>query len=141
MNFHECLEEGYIKKDESTKIRVENSIKLAEKFLHAAEKNLEINENTMGEIAAYNSTFHSLRALLFSAGYRERSHYCLMVAVEELFPDLLKEHMQAIHRVRMRRHQVQYDGIDVSREEVKMVIELAGELLGKIKEYFSKASE
>jgi len=54
---------------------------------------------------------------------------------------LLKEHMQAIHRVRMRRHQVQYDGIDVSREEVKMVIELAGELLGKIKEYFSKASE
>jgi len=135
LNLHGCIQEGYIKKDNSAPIRVENSLKLAEKFLKAAVKNLEIKENTMGEIAAYNSVFHSLRALLFSRGYKERSHYCLMVAVEELFPELLHDHIQALHRVRMRRHQVQYDGIEVSEEEVRMVINLAREILEKIRNF------
>lgn len=29
--------------------------------------------------------FHTARALIFKKGYRERSHYCLIVAVKELY--------------------------------------------------------
>lgn len=38
-------------------------------------------------IQAYYSMFHSARALLYSKGYREKSHYALFVAVGELFGD------------------------------------------------------
>lgn len=34
---------------------------------------------------AYYAMFHAARALVCSQGYRERSHWCLLVAVEELF--------------------------------------------------------
>jgi len=135
LTFRDCLQDGYIRKDDAATKRVENSLKLAKKFLRAAEKNIEIQENIMGEIAAYNSIFHSLRALLFFRGYREKSHYCLMVAVEELFPELLGDRMKSIHRVRMRRHQVQYDGIEVPAEEVQMVIGLAREILDKARNF------
>jgi len=97
---------------------------------------MEIKEYTMAEIAGYNSIFHSLRALLFSKGYKEKSHYCLMITVEELFPELLQDHIKSLHRVRMRRHQIQYDGIEVSEEEVQMVITLAREILQKVRNFF-----
>ena len=76
MNLERCLQEGLIKRDLTTRDRVENSFKIAERFLRSAEKNREIEENEMAEIAAYNSAFHSARALLFAKGYVERSHYC-----------------------------------------------------------------
>ncbi len=31
--------------------------------------------------------FHAARALLYSRGYRERSHYCVMVGIEHLFAE------------------------------------------------------
>ncbi|MFQ5330222.1 MAG: HEPN domain-containing protein [Thermodesulfobacteriota bacterium] len=36
-------------------------------------------------IQAYYAMFHSPRALLYSRGYRERSHYCTVIAIEHLF--------------------------------------------------------
>ncbi len=33
----------------------------------------------------YHAMFHAARALLFSVGYRETSHYCLAVAIEALY--------------------------------------------------------
>lgn len=36
-------------------------------------------------IQGYYSIFHSARALVYSRGYREKSHYALLVALRELF--------------------------------------------------------
>jgi len=36
-------------------------------------------------IQAYYSMFHTARTLIYSKGYRERSHYCLIVALKTLF--------------------------------------------------------
>ena len=36
---------------------------------------------------AYYSMFHAARALIYSQGYREKSHYCLAVALRALFVD------------------------------------------------------
>jgi uncharacterized protein (UPF0332 family) len=38
-------------------------------------------------IQAYYAMYHGARALLFSRSYREKSHYCLYVALRELFVD------------------------------------------------------
>ena len=34
--------------------------------------------------------FHNARALIFSGGYREKSHHALLVAMRELFADVLE---------------------------------------------------
>jgi len=34
--------------------------------------------------------FHSVRGLVYSKGFREKSHYALLVAFEELFPEMKK---------------------------------------------------
>jgi len=39
----------------------------------------------MGISTAYYSMFHAAKALVLAEGYREKSHYCLIVAVNELY--------------------------------------------------------
>ncbi len=85
MRFEECLNKGLIKKDSDAPKRVNNSLEIAERFLKSSRKNLEIEEHEMAELGAYNSIFHSARALLFAKGYVERSHHCLNVALKYLY--------------------------------------------------------
>src|SRR3989338_7680879 len=85
MNFKECLEKGLLKKNESSKNWVEKEFSISEKFLKSAEKTLEIEEFEISVIAAYDSLFHSARALLFRQGIAEKSHYCLIEALRELY--------------------------------------------------------
>jgi len=55
MRFEECLSEGLIKRDPRAVERIESSLKIAERFLRSAERNLEICEYEMAEIAGYQS--------------------------------------------------------------------------------------
>ena len=89
----------------------------------------------MVEIATYNSLFHCCRALLFSKGYKERSHYCLIIALKELFKENKKiyEILNSIDK-RLSRHNVQYGGALVDEEEAKFIISLAEEFLSVVKE-------
>ena len=38
-------------------------------------------------IQAYYAMFHTARALIYSRGYRAKSHYCLAIALRALFVD------------------------------------------------------
>lgn len=69
---------------------------MIQKELLAAGNDLKDSKDSLRErkfkwatIQAYYSMFHSARALLYSSGYRERSHYALLVAVRELFGNKL----------------------------------------------------
>jgi hypothetical protein len=50
----------------------ESSLMIAERFLRSSNRNPEIDEFEMAEMAAYNSAFHSARALLFAKDYIDR---------------------------------------------------------------------
>ena len=109
--------------------RVEKSLKIAERFLRSAEKNREIEENEMAEIAAYNSAFHSVRGLLFAKGYVERSHYCLGVALKCLYEGEIIDQVKVFDMIRISRHNVQYGGARVCSDEVDFAIEFAWDFL------------
>ena len=64
---------------------VASEIKAARTDLVDARDSLESKKLKWATIQGYYSMFHSARALLYSKGYREKSHYALSVAVEELF--------------------------------------------------------
>jgi len=53
--------------------------------LFEAKDRLAYGRFKYATINSYYSIFHAARALLYSRGYRERSHYCLSVALEILF--------------------------------------------------------
>jgi len=83
--FEKCSKEGKIKKFSGAKGLSAKELKVAEADLSAAKKGLEGEQWKWCTIQAYYSMFHAARALLYSEGYREKSHYCLRIAVEALF--------------------------------------------------------
>jgi uncharacterized protein (UPF0332 family) len=60
-------------------------IEAAEYDLKMAQKTLTDNDAKWATVKAYYSMFHSARALLYSAGYREKSHRALLAALDVLF--------------------------------------------------------
>lgn len=129
MRFEECLDKGLIKKDPLASERVESSLMIAERFLRSSNRNLEIDEYEMAEMAAYNSAFHAARALLFAKGYTERSHFCLGVALRGLYRGKIVDLLKTFDKIRLSRHNVQYGGALVSEEEAVFVIDFARDFL------------
>ncbi|AAM05998.1 HEPN domain-containing protein [Methanosarcina acetivorans] len=130
MNWKDCEAEKLIKQASRARERVPVSLSIAERFLHSAQKNLEIEEYEMVQLAAYNSAFHSARALLFSKGYTERSHSCLGIALNHLYKeefDLLKL-INIFDKMRVSSHNVQYGGTFVTFEEASFSISFAEEM-------------
>ena len=60
-------------------------IEAAQTDLQDAQDSLQMNKFKWATIQSYYSMFHSARALLFSKGYREKSHYALLLAIRELY--------------------------------------------------------
>jgi uncharacterized protein (UPF0332 family) len=53
--------------------------------LQDAQDSVQNNKFKWATIQGYYSMFHTMRALLFSKDYREKSHYALLLAIRELF--------------------------------------------------------
>ena len=135
MSFEDCIRKGLLRRDENVKNRVKTSLEIAERFLRSAERNFEIDDFVMVQIATYNSVFHCGRALLFAKGYRERSHRCLIVALRKLYGDdsKLMNLINIFDRLRIQRHNVQYDGALIGRREAKFIINYARSFLETVK--------
>lgn len=83
--FKQCLDKGKIKKFNAAKNLVSKEFKSAQVDLKAALESFKRDNYKWATIQAYYVMFHSARALIYSKGYRERSHYCLIVALKTLF--------------------------------------------------------
>ena len=143
MNFKDCLSKGLIRQDKSAIGRVKKSLEIAERFLISAKKNFEIKEFEMSEIASYNSIFHSARSLLFNNEYTERSHFCVILALKELYKNNyeLIELLNTFDKIRISRHNIQYGGILIDAEEAKFVYDFAKQFLQKTKKMINKKSK
>jgi len=128
--FDDCLAKGLIRPQPGAEARSTGSLETARRFLRSARRTEEIQESEMTVIAAYNAIFHAARALLFRKGYIEKSHYCLFRALAELYEDerLLREVSKA-DKIRMSRHQLQYDGAEADEEEASHVLDTAQKFL------------
>ncbi|KYK30668.1 MAG: DNA-binding protein [Thermoplasmatales archaeon SG8-52-3] len=135
MNLKDCLSKGLIRKDKFAPERVKKSLEIAERFLSASNKNIEIEELEMAEIASYNSIFHSARSLLFKKEYTERSHICVILALKEFYTNNheLIDLLNTFDKIRISRHNIQYGGILIDIEEAEFVYEFAKQFLEETK--------
>lgn len=112
--FERCLEKRRIIKFAKAKDKVKIELKAAKEDLENARSFLKEKRFKYATIAGYYSLFHSARALLYSRGYRERSHYCLRVAIKELFIDekyLGLEHLDLFDEAMGLREAADYESV------------------------------
>ena len=133
--FKKCLDREKIS-------RFPSGPKLAQKELRSAFSDLEDSQigaaggrSKWPTIQAYYAMYHAARALIYSRGYRERSHYCLLVALQELFVDkgrLEPGFVDAFFSAMKLRESADYRN-EFSLETAVTVLEKAEEFLEKAK--------
>ena len=93
--FKQCLENKKIIPFERGKELVKKEFSTGESDLLDAKAGFQDKRYKWSTIQAYYAMFHASRALVYSKGYREKSHYCLSVALRTLFVEEGKLDAQA----------------------------------------------
>ena len=83
--FERCLDKRWLVRMPEARYLVTKELQVAQDDLAEAEAGFERGSYKWGTIQSYYAMFHAARALLYSRGYREKSHYCLSVAMRHLF--------------------------------------------------------
>jgi len=132
--FKQLLRERRLTKIEPDRKLVLKEIKGATSDLETARKSLQDGNFKWATIQGYYSIFHSARALLYSKGFREKSHYALLVAIQELFRDELDLSLIQGFEDAMNLRQTADYGLTFSEEGAIDVIETAEKFLLTTKE-------
>jgi uncharacterized protein (UPF0332 family) len=83
--FKRCVEKGKIVAFAKGPSLVSKELDSANDALAASKDSLGRGNYKWATIQAYYSMFHRARALIYAKKYREKSHYCLVVALEHLY--------------------------------------------------------
>jgi len=109
------------------KRQVKKELEEAASDLTEALNRFESEKYKYATITGYYSMFHSARALIYSKGYREKSHYYLMVALNSLFVDagVLSEDLTSeFHDAMILREDADYHG-NFTKEGAEAVLKAA----------------
>lgn len=106
----------------------------AETDLRDAHDSFENKKYKWATIQGYYSMFHSVRALLFSRGFREKSHYALLLAIRELFSEELEQSLIDKFEDGLSLRQEADYGLKFSETGANDTIVGAEELLARVKE-------
>ena len=114
--------------------------------MREAERDLESAKRSLGEpdykwtiIKAYYSMFHAFKSLLFSAGYTEKSHECLIIAIEELFTDkglLPASIIPDIRNAKIARESADY-GLTYGQASAEGTVQEAEQILQVVSSYLA----
>jgi len=132
--FRRFVEEGKL-----TRIGIDRKLVLKEvegavSDLEEAKDSLLRKKFKWATVQGYYSMFHSARALVYSKGFREKSHYALFVALRELFKNQLEfEIIQNFEEAMSLREEADY-GLVFSEEGATSIVNNAEKFLNKVKE-------
>ena len=93
--FKQCLEKKKILPFGRGKDLVKKEISIGESDLLDAKAGFQEKRYKWTTIQAYYAMFHAARALIYHKGYREKSHYCLSIALRALYVETGKLDAQA----------------------------------------------
>lgn len=131
IEFKEAIEKRRILPFPRGKSLVSREMKESKDDLKEARDRFKNKRYKYATITAYYSAFHAGRALIYSEGYREKSHYFLLVALQALFVErghLEQKLVRGLHNAMILREGADYHG-EFSEEGAKVVLELAEEFI------------
>jgi len=136
MTFEECLKRGRIKEFSQGKSLVQKELKTAEQDLADGNEGFERGKYKWTTIQSYYAMFHAARALLYVKNYREKSHHCLIIALQHLYiktGKLPAYFVEALEKGKALREDADYYD-DWSRIGAEEMLKLAVKFLDKTKE-------
>lgn len=125
-DFESCLKNNGLAKVKADKEIIKKEIESSEYDLDKAIKSLKNNDAKWASIKAYYSMFHSAKALVFKKGYREKSHYCLLIALRELYgkkSKLNKTHINNFEICMDIRQEADY-GLSYDKEKYPAILKI-----------------
>lgn len=140
----DCFDRGLLRKVEPSKIKSQQSLRLATDWLREAEANLEVEAYRSALSSAYLAVFHSARAVLFRDGVREKSHYCIGLYLQTYVEndELEEEWPMLFDRMRSLRHADQYSfQAKPTEEEVVSALHLAESFIDRMELLLSKTEK
>ena len=122
--FDDCLKKGRIVSFPLAKKLVTKELKAAEADLETAQRSLKQKDYKWAIVQAYYAMFHAARTLLYYKGYREKSHYCLMLAMKSFYVSEGKMEMrlaESLQMARSLRESADYDNVFDKNSAVSLV--------------------
>jgi uncharacterized protein (UPF0332 family) len=127
--FQKLLQDRKLTKFRPDKKLALKEISAAKSDLKDAKESLNRKKFKWATIQGYYSTFHSARAVLFDKGYREKSHYALLVAIRELCPNEIGQSLIREFEHGMYLRQEADYGLKFSRDGALNALDTASKLL------------
>lgn len=84
-DFERCIKERHLLRIKTTNEMIKKEIASAEYDLDRSKESMKNEDYKWALVQAYYSMFHAAKALVLKKGYREKSHYCLIIAIRELY--------------------------------------------------------
>jgi len=135
--FERFIEERRLIKIRSDRKLVTKEVEGAVSDLEEAKGSLSRKKFKWATIQGYYSMFHAARALVYSKGYREKSHYALLIALRKLFENRVEsELLQDFEEAMSLREEADY-GLIFSEEGATSIAKNAEKFLGRVKEILS----
>jgi uncharacterized protein (UPF0332 family) len=132
MNLDNLEREGYIKRLPVSKRKAEDALNLAKRDIKTARSILEQDRDWSFSID-YNAMLQTIRALMFSKGYRpsgSNQHISVVRFAEALLDE---ETVIMFDRMRRKRHSTIYDTAGtISKTEAESAVDTAERLIQKI---------
>jgi uncharacterized protein (UPF0332 family) len=99
-DFRDCLDKKKLDRSDAAKALAGKEFKSAADDFADAEMSLSGKRFKWATIQAYYAMFHAARALLYSRGYRERSHFCVVAGIEHLFGESMLIELKWVRALR-----------------------------------------
>lgn len=137
-DFKSCLDKKKLYRSDAAKPLAGKEFKSATEDLADAEMSVSQRRFKWATIQAYYAMFHAARALLYSRGYRERSHFCVVTGIEHLFGESKQielKWVRALRNAMSLREDADYsdafspDGAEASIENAKGFLQEAKRIL------------
>ena len=134
MDLEECIEKGLLKKERIEKERIKKELNESKKDFSDAKESFKTKKFKWAIIQCYYSMFHAVRAVLFSYGLKERSHFTLSIFLEHLVKEnkLDSKFLNDFKAAMFLRESADYRA-EYSRERAEKLLEIAKEFNKEIK--------
>lgn len=139
-DFEQCIKERHLIKMRASNEMIQKEITSAEYDLERSKESIKDEDYKWASVQAYYSMFHAAKALVLKKGYREKSHYCLMVAIRELFVKegtMSEEVADTLELCMHLRHDADY-GLIYHQDSAETAIRYAQQFLSKTKKILSQ---
>ena len=126
-DFERCIKERRLVKIKPLKEIIQKEIESAEYDLERARNSLDEGDFKWAAVQSYYSMFHAGKALVLKEGYREKSHFCLLIALRKLCFDEHKLDAEMIENLELcmnLRHEADY-GLTCHQESAETALKYA----------------